>query len=649
MIPGYLAGVYNYDEIHIDLFRLTTFADVRFVVDEVIGLDLKQRKIFLKSTGSLDFDLISINIGTTPYSLREASERFTPIKPIHRFLKVFDQIMARQDLHSIAVVGAGASGVELALNLSARLPSAKITLIHASAKILETFPDSVSKILLGELISRRIELKLETVILEEQNGTLIADGWRAEFDHIFWTTSPKAPDWIGASGLAVDDRGFIEINSSMQSINHTDVFAAGDVSSLKEYRLAKSGVYAVRAAKYLFFNMRAWIQNRPLKQWMPNLSPLALIGLNGKSAVLSKGNFGFRAKVLWKLKDSIDRRFMAQFENLPSMSSQVPCGGCAAKVSPTALASLLKKEIRLGISSEDAALLEFENFNIISSMDRITSLVSDPFVFGKIAVMHAVSDIYASGGKPKYMQVAVELPRSTTDLHFRDLPRLMEGMAEGAKDLGTEIKGGHSGLGQEFAVTVSVTGTLGRTSSKKRFGRPDDVLILTKPLGTGILFAGLMQQKSKGPWIQSAIDSMLKSNKDFAQIFEDLGVVSQTDVTGFGLLGHLLEVLKGQLSAELHYSKIPRFAGVDELISAGVRSTAYEQNSIFLDHLHGSHLPDGIPYLLCDPQTSGGLLVSLPHNLLDELWHQVDRLGLVRPWVIGRLVELRDKPIYLYP
>jgi len=250
---------------------------------------------------------------------------------------------------------------------------------------------------------------------------------------------------------------------------------------------------------------------------------------------------------------------------------------------------------------------------------------------------------------PRYLQVSVELPRSTQDLHHRDIRRLMEGVASSSKSLGAEIKGGHSGVGGELAVTVSVMASTSRVTTKKGAGQVGDVLVLTKPLGTGIIFAGLMQQKTKGENVQQAIQSMLQSNGKMAEIFLDLGLEIQTDVSGFGLLGHLLELLQGKVSAVINESKIPLLDGVESLISIGIRSSAYGQNSIFLDHLHAIPWPESLRYLLCDPQTSGGLLASVPQNLLPELFHQVDRLGLERPWAIGHIVSLRAKPVYLEP
>ncbi len=649
MIPGYLAGVYSYEDVHIDLFRLTSFAEVRFLVDSVESLDLARKQVKLKATGTLEFDILSLNIGSTPYPLPDSSQRLTPIKPIQHFLHVFDQLVLRTDIHSVAVVGAGASGVELALNLSIRLPQACITLIHSTSKILESFPDAVRDILLRELALRSIELRLDTTVESEKDGTLVGTGFERKFDHIFWTTSPKAPDWIKDSGLNVDRRGFVEILPSMQSSSHSFVFAAGDVSSLKGYNLAKSGVYAVRAARFLLANIKAYIQDKPQKLWKPNLTPLALIGINGKSAVAAKGSFGFRANFLWWVKDWIDRRFMDQFRDLPPMEDDMPCGGCAAKVSPTALGCFLSTDPGTGISKEDASLLPFGDLNLIASIDRLTSLVLDPFVFGQIAVLHSLSDIFAAGGTPRYIQVSVELPRATQDLHHRDIGRIMEGVMASSKHQEVELKGGHSGVGEELAITVSVIGDAGQKSTKKGSGKVGDVLILTKPLGTGIVFSGLMHQQAGPRSVQQAIHSMLQSNRKMAEIFRDLGLDAQTDISGFGLLGHLLEMLQGNVSAVLNESKIPSFYGVPSLIAKGVRSSAYAQNSIFLRYLHASPWPEALKYLLCDPQTSGGLLACVPQGLLPELWHQVDRLGLERPWAIGHIVSLRAKPLYLEP
>jgi selenide,water dikinase len=378
------------------------------------------------------------------------------------------------------------------------------------------------------------------------------------------------------------------------------------------------------------------------------LEPLALIGIGGKYAVASKGNFGAKSTLLWKLKDYIDRKFMAQFENFPAMSVEVPCGGCAAKVSPLALCGLLGRSVENGVSSEDASLFNLGSQNYIASIDRLTAIVSDPYVFGEIAVNHSLNDIYAVGGRAKYIQVVAELPRATAPLHGRDLERLMAGIRAQCKRENVSIIGGHSGLSDELGVTISVIGETNRASSKKVSGKLGDIILITKPLGTGLVFSGLMHQKSTAKMVETALRSMQESNQAWGSLFHSLEIRAVTDVSGFGFLGHLLEILDSKTTALLFESKIPRFEGVNALIKSGVQSTAYAQNTIFLPQLLNSAQSRNFE-ILCDPQTSGGLLAVVPESKYNQLKHRAEQLGMKPCFEIGKIMERGNFAVELRP
>ena len=648
MIPGYMVGCYSQDDIHIDLVRLCSFAQVRFILDQVVSLDLDKNRIKLKSTSDLSFDVLSINIGSQPLKPAHFSSKVTPIKPIANFLSTFDRIVNSGGKPKLAVVGAGASGVEVAKNLALRIPNGKVTLIHASHQILPAFSEVVRSYLQEELDAISVEVIFDKKIEHEEDGTLQVGDWTRTFDHIFWTISPGPQGWIKDSGIKVDQAGFMLVSPSLQSLSHSYVFAAGDIASVDGYHLAKSGVYAVRGAKILFQNICSFLQGKPLASWAPNLEPLALIGIGGRYAVASKGRFGAKSPLLWKLKDYIDRKFMAQFENLTPMSKMVPCGGCAAKVSPLALCGFLDRKIENGVSEEDASFLQLGSQSYVVSIDRLTSIVSDPYVFGEIAVNHCLNDIYAVGGDAQYIQIVAELPRSTESLHQRDLERLTSGIRAQCLKENVSLVGGHSGLSDELGLTISVIGETKRKSSKKVSSKLGDLLILTKPLGTGLIFSGLMQQKSTAKMVESTIHSMRLSNRAWANLFRTLGIHAVTDVSGFGFLGHLLEILSPNLAAVLQDHKIPRFEGVDNLIKSGIKSTAFPQNSVFLPYLLNSVQSQSFE-LLCDPQTSGGLLAAVSENQFEDLNQSAKGLGIMPCIALGKIIERHQYAVELRP
>ena len=344
MLPGYVAGFYSYEETHIDLRVLSEFAGVDLVIDRAIKLDLDNNQVICQSNRKIPFDYLSINIGSTPQTITVpgAKEYAIPAKPVPLFLAGWSQLLteikqnSRQPL-SIAIVGGGAGGVELALNMQARFRKEnnrkKITihLIHRGEELLSGHNHRVSKILEEVFRKRGIKLHLQQTVVEVLPDKIICQhhdctsrgnlgvprgqsGLTIECDRTFWVTQATAPCWIQESSLAKDTKGFILVKDTLQSISHPQVFAAGDNATMVNYQRPKAGVFAVRQGKPLVENWRRIVAGKSLKPYHPQSKYLALIGTGDKSAIASWGNFGARSPLFWYLKDYIDRKFMNQFE-----------------------------------------------------------------------------------------------------------------------------------------------------------------------------------------------------------------------------------------------------------------------------------------------------------------------------------------------
>lgn len=647
MLPGYLAGIYSHEEIHINLLKLCSWAGVRFIIDEVVRLDPEKKILDLSDTGPLEFDILSINTGSTPLLPENTSAKVCPVKPVARFIKEFDRCVAHGGNQSIAVIGGGASGAEVALNLALRIPKAKIAIVHGSSEILTSYPKMVRRLVAKELNKLGVQILLNKKIESESDGLISGDGWQQKFDQLFWTTQASAPAWLKYSGVATDDKGFLHVNRTLQSLSQPYIFGAGDAISIQGKPLAKSGVYAVRAGKILFQNIQNFALGEKLATWNPQKSYLSLIGIGGKTAIAARGKLGVQAQCLWNLKDSIDRNFMAKFSNLSAMPDDaLYCRGCAAKAAPETLAETFDRMISAGVSKEDAAQVEMGNEKLLLSLDRISAIVDDPYTFARIAVNHALSDIFASQGKPSHVLLGVEIPRNSAKIQTRDLKRILSGARTQCSKLGVGIAGGHTSIGDELALSIAVLGQATRKDSAKKNGNIGDLLILSKPLGIGIAFAGLMRQVTSSSTIEESIRQMLIPNQIIAGILQDLSIEAVTDVTGFGLLGHLLEMLHGDLGARLYHSQIPMIPGVDSLLKKGIESTSYPQNSIFLQNLdYLTHQTD--PRILCDPQTSGGLLAAVPKVKIDELNSRIADLGAGSISIIGEITRREKIPVIL--
>lgn len=325
MLPAHVAGLYSYDQIHIDLPHLAQLAEAKFYQDKAIGLDLERKQILCLNRPPLPFDTVSIDIGSTPatFTVPGAKDYAVPAKPVPVFLQHWEQFLQAVEAtpnqpRTLAIVGGGAGGVELALNMQQRLQqnSDKVS-IHVFQREPELLPRHgkwVRRHLQNLLSQRGVTFHLgETVSEVLPDKVTCESGFTLETDIVFWVTQASAPDWIEESGLATDERGFILVNQYLQSVSHPFVFAAGDIATIQDHPRPKAGVFAVRQGKPLFQNLQRTVLDKPLKPYRPQRFYLSLIGTGDQSAIASWGPLGFHSPLLWRWKDRIDRKFMAQF------------------------------------------------------------------------------------------------------------------------------------------------------------------------------------------------------------------------------------------------------------------------------------------------------------------------------------------------
>ncbi|MEO7760751.1 MAG: FAD-dependent oxidoreductase, partial [Casimicrobiaceae bacterium] len=465
MLPGYVAGHYCHDDVHIDLGRLAMFAGARMYHDKVIGIDRVNGEVLCVGRPPVPYDRLSINIGSTPQldAVEGAAEYAIPVKPIHRFNQRWLDLLERVRQHTsgplrIAVVGAGAGGVELTLAMQYRLrrelqalgrdPSLlEFHLLSADAAILPTHNSGVRKRFMTVLQQRGVVLHLHAKVERVDKKRLTcADGTTVDTDETMWVTQAGGAPWLQTTGLALDPDGFLVVNDCLQSISDPNIFAAGDIAAMQNHRLEKAGVFAVRQGRPLAENLRLSVRGQTLQPYRPQSRWLALISTGDKCAVASRGVIGFSGAWVWRWKDWIDRRFMRRFSEFPPMdveAAPVPrsantqlalseeeslqaisaiamrCGGCGAKVGATVLSRALgnldvveRDDVLIGLHSpDDAAVVRVPAGKaMVHSVDFFRAFVDDPYVFGKIAANHALGDIFAMGGEAQSATAIATVP-----------------------------------------------------------------------------------------------------------------------------------------------------------------------------------------------------------------------------------------------
>ncbi len=684
MLPGLIAGHYQFDDAHIDLRPLTQFADCRFYQDEVVSIDLAKNLVVCRNRPSIRFDLLSIDIGSSPSAVPGDHQSVIPVKPVGNFYEHWKNsaiYSSTKCYQTVGVVGGGAGGVELAFAINHRLQKSqginpeknlisKVKIITDDESILPTYPRSAQKHCMHALRAAGIELTLDFKVTEAKSNALYnQNGKKITADHIVWATQTSAAKWPGECGLKTDSEGFIKVNQYLQIDGHKNIFAVGDIAEVENHSRPKSGVFAVRQGPILTQNLRRTAQGKKrLRKYTPQRQVLSLISLGEKKAVGTKYWLAWYGKWIWHLKSYIDRRFINQYTQLPQMASAsvdtsneeiktaaMRCGGCGSKIGPEILQSALQglrpkyndANVIIGLNQpDDAAVVRVPPGTVaLHTVDGFRDFLNDPYLFGQVTAVHALSDIYAMGATPQTALALATIPLAVEKIMSDDLTQLMSGVLKALSDDKVELIGGHSCEGPEMSLGLAINGyTAEKNLIRKTGAKNDDALILTKSLGTGVIFAAMMQGKAQSRWIKFATEMMMTSNKNASEIFVSHQASSMTDITGFGLCGHIVEMLDtSDLHASLASSALPILPGALSLFEKGYESSLQASNLKLGKAVNVNTDLKGILNITFDPQTSGGLLATIPQDEVQSCLNELKERGYPMAVVIGKICNRQSQ------
>lgn len=675
MVPGRVAGDYTDEALEIDLVPLARKARARLILSPASHLDAGARRLHLPGRPPLAYDLLSLNIGSTVLGgLDPDVAAFAlPTRPIGRFVERLEARLAALPPGPVAavVVGAGAGGVELAFCIEARLRKmghpAEVTLISAQPEPLAGQPAAARQVR-AAAAARGVRLVLgERVVVVGPSSVTTSSGSQFPHQLLLWVTGAMAHPFGLDSGLPTDGRGFIQVRDDLSVLGHDDLFAAGDCAILASWpEQPRAGVYAVREGPVLEANLRARLMGRRTEDYRPQRDFLALFNLGDGTAIAARNGLAARGRWAFALKDWIDRRFMARFQVLSEagdlasafaqgMPAEVPtemvCGGCAAKVGAEDLHRALGRlpapkadaDVLLGVEGrDDVAAVRWGGADLCLTLDAFPAPVDDPYLAGLLAAQNALSDLWAKGARPRFALALVTLPLE--EGHPDEaLFQVMSGARAALDAAGVTLLGGHSLVGPRLVVGFTV---LGESPSRLGKGglRPGDAMVLSRALGTGVVLAADQQGRARGRDLAAALGGMVRGNADAASVLEGVRLHAATDVTGFGLAGHLGELLRASgCAAEVDLDALPALPGAVRLLEKGLRSTLHAANAaigkaLFLPRglAQHPHLP-----LLFDPQTCGGLLVGLPYAQAPALVEALRAAGDEDAALIGHVTESR--------
>lgn len=693
-LPGFISGSYNFDEMHIDLRPLAQFAGARIIRSTVKRIDFEKKLVHLGDRPAIEFDLISLNIGSRPNASKVpgAAEFAIGIKPIDRFLvqwqdlhaAMLQRIREEKKPYRLLIVGGGPASVELAFAVQQRIHSElkisrypdsplEVGIVSMDEELLCSHNRKVRNFVKEEMARRSIEVFLGHEVLEFGEGSIVCSGDRVlSADSMVYATGASVEAWPRECGLAIGADGFIEVNACLQSTSHPFVFAAGDAATIKGEARPKSGVYAVRQGKPLADNLLRYATGRKLRPHHPQKHALALISLGNKRAIASRNTLFFQGRSVWSLKNAIDTAFIRKYSQLPEMPAGLDiaeglvseeterqlrqhamrCTGCGAKIAADTLQEVLgeipsqqRDDVLTSPSTaEDAAVIALDDGRVLlQSVDQLSAFIDDPWLFAKIASNHCMSDIYAMGCTPHSALAVVGIPAASKRIGKAQLRELMLGCSEALRENDCSLIGGHSAETKELQFGLCVNGFAEREALLGKDGmRSGDIVILTKPLGSGTLLAADMRYKARQRWIESALEQMLISNRRAAQSFVAHHATACTDITGFGLAGHLFEMLTPNgVELELSLGDLPTLDGALDTLGQGITSSLHADNALLGRDIFNSEAFRDDPRfdLLFDPQTAGGLLASVPDAEAENCIKQLREMGYAHARAIGRVAN----------
>jgi selenide,water dikinase len=341
-----------------------------------------------------------------------------------------------------------------------------------------------------------------------------------------------------------------------------------------------------------------------------------------------------------------------------SLTQNVKAAGCAAKLGPADLAQILHNlptfhhpDVIVGTeTNDDAGVFRLrDDLAIVNTVDFFTPIVDDPFTFGQIAATNAISDIYAMGAEPRTALNIVGFPRGTLDIEV--LGEILKGGAEKAREAGVVVIGGHSIIDDEVKYGMAVTGEIHPDRVIRNVGvQPGDALVLTKPLGTGIITTALKRRRAPQESYDAAVTSMTTLNGEASKIMRAFAVHACSDVTGFALLGHSQEMAAGsEVTIVLESASLPLLPGAVHLAEEGHltggcrRNRAYLQDKVSV----ADSVRPGLIEIGFDPQTSGGLLIAVPQEDAPRLVVELHAGGVSAATVVGHATKLQGTRVRL--
>ena len=667
----------------LDIRKACAWAGVRFVNRRVVGVDTEGRRVLLEDHPPIRFDVLSLNTGGVlhcPPGL-EPADWIWPVRPFRKLIARLHGDMERLSRETgkavISVVGGGAAACELTLAIRDALDRCGrngIRMRVIAHALLPDFHPKAARLMADHFHSRGIELiSGHRVVKGEDHRLMLDNGQWLDTNAAILATGVRAPEWVSQTGLACTQEGFLSVNTHLQTSDPA-IFALGDVAQTP-VPVPHNRITAVEEGRLLADNLHRHLAMRPLKSFHEHVSGRAIIDLGQGRALMVGRRLVTEGRVPALIKAQRDDLYFEQLTHLPELpededrnrprvivaddlpleSLAMDPQGAASKMGRSQVNRVLKRlgvETVAGIASgvaeaDDAAVVRVPaGKDWVQAVSMLRRVLSDPWMFGRIATLHGLASIYAMGGEAHSVMATAVVPFAADPLMEEDLFQLMSGCLHELNRHQAALIGGHSAEGMEMMFGITVNGTVAEGCwLPKRLQQAGLGLVLVKALGTGFVLTAHRHARARSAWVEETLGSMLQPVREAVHIARQFGVRHCTDVTGYGLGGNLAEMVRDTaLDIHLRLTALPLLAGVDEVLQRNVKPPLYHQN------LHARHLMDVDEALtretawhaLFDPQTSGGLVFAVPLASATALAAALSAAGY-RAAVVGEVVEGRGR------
>ena len=666
MTPGFFFNKFSQQEIDIDLQRLCFNAGATFIKDEVIDLDLQQNKIKLLKYPSIYFDILSLNTGSISNYQNLIIESFSncinvkPISDLVKKLPEIDNIVSKENC-CVSIIGSGIAAYEISFSLKQRyLDKVKINIIgdkHLSEKNINKQTKRKLNQIARDMDIELIEGKVKQI---KSDYLVLSNNENIKSNLNLLSTGADISPWITKTELLKSESGFVAVNKYLQSVNFENIFVTGDIADIEGFQRSKSGVMAVRQGQILKKNIFLKIQNKSMVKFKAQKNWLYLIGTYHNKAILNYHSISIHSSWCWYLKVLIDKNFIKKFSfpnkkimnkkliGTKNILENMYCQGCGSKASKNSLVNYLSKKNENQLLS-DASTIEHSSTKIIQSIDHIKLFSSmNPYDFGIISYLHSKNDILSAGGLIKSLSVSIGIPFADDRVESFFLEYFMEGIkSESIKDKAI-IASGHTYQTHEPGITLNMNGQFD-LQSHKDMAQENDLIYLSKPLGTGYLLAAYYLNS---PLVLSQdiqkLYNFLKIDNQFAyEAARNNECKTMTDISGFGLASHLGDICySSNLSARINLSS--QILLNDKIsILKNFESTGYYNN--YKSNSQNIYIKNSnnLEKILYDPQTNGPMLMAINPINKEKFESDFHNLYQRKPLLIGSFEKKLDNLIII--